>query len=100
MGALGGGAAQGRSRQDGCHPKSKREPTSSTETEPGHWGNHSGTPMQTGRDDWSRLTRLQIGRYAEYFVKTEFTLHGFEMYTSEVDTHGIDFVVRRRDGRY
>ncbi|AEA47642.1 hypothetical protein [Archaeoglobus veneficus] len=49
--------------------------------------------------NWSRLNRLQIGRYAEYFVKMEFTLFGFEVYTAEVDDRGIDFVVRK-DNRY
>ncbi len=44
---------------------------------------------------WSGLNRLQLGRYAEYFVKMEFTLHGFDVYTSEVDDKGIDFVIRK-----
>jgi hypothetical protein len=52
------------------------------------------------RYDWSRLSALQIGRYAEYYAKMEFTLYGFEVYTSEVDDHGVDFVVRKREGRY
>jgi hypothetical protein len=52
------------------------------------------------RYDWSRLNHLQVGKYAEYFVKMEFTLHGFEVYTSEVDDRGIDFVVRTSAGRY
>lgn len=51
------------------------------------------------RYDWKRLNRLQLGKYAEYFVKMEFTLFGFEVYSAEVDDRGIDFVVRR-DGRY
>jgi len=44
---------------------------------------------------WSKLNSLQIGRYAEYFVKMEFTQHGFDVYSSEVDDRGIDFVVRK-----
>ena len=51
------------------------------------------------RYDWSRLTHLQLGRYAEYFVKMEFTLFGFDVYSAEVDDKGIDFVIRR-DERY
>jgi hypothetical protein len=43
---------------------------------------------------WSRLNGLQVGRYAEYFVKMEFTLLGFDVYASEVDDKGIDFVIR------
>ncbi|MBA3388178.1 MAG: DUF4365 domain-containing protein [Rubrobacter sp.] len=42
---------------------------------------------------WSQLTSLQLGKYAEYFVKMEFTQHGFDVYTSEVDDRGIDFIV-------
>lgn len=50
--------------------------------------------------DWSRLNHLQVGRFAEYFVKMELTLYGFEVYTSEVDDRGIDFVARREDGPF
>ena len=52
------------------------------------------------RHSWARLNHLQLGRYAEYFVKMEFTLFGYDVYTSEVDDQGIDFVVRRHGGRY
>ncbi|HEX8209602.1 MAG TPA: hypothetical protein VF584_05405 [Longimicrobium sp.] len=52
------------------------------------------------RYDWSRLTPLQVGRYAEYFVKMEFTLFGFEVFTSEVDDRGVDFVVRNQAGQF
>jgi len=43
------------------------------------------------RQRWSKLSTLQLGRYAEYFVKMEFTLHGFDVYSAEVDDKGIDF---------
>lgn len=46
------------------------------------------------RYNWSRLNTLQVGAYAEYFVKMEFAMYGFEVYTSEVDDRGIDFVAR------
>jgi hypothetical protein len=49
---------------------------------------------------WSNLNHLQVGRYAEYFVKMEFTLFGFDVYSSEVDDKGIDFVIRRGLDRY
>ena len=52
------------------------------------------------RFDWNRLNSLQLGSYAEYFVKMEFTLYGFDVYTSEVDDRGIDFVIRRGCDRY
>ena len=45
--------------------------------------------------DWGKLNSMQLGRYAEYFVKMEFTRHGFDVYTAEVDDKGIDFVVRK-----
>ena len=44
--------------------------------------------------DWSRLSPLQLGRYAEYYAKMEFASYCFEVYTSEVDDHGIDFVAK------
>ena len=44
--------------------------------------------------NWSALTHLQLGRYAEYYAKMEFTSFGFEVYTSEVDDHGVDFVAK------
>ena len=47
-----------------------------------------------GRYSWSRLNTHQVGRYAEYFVKMEFALYGFEIYTAEVDDRGIEFVAR------
>jgi hypothetical protein len=47
-----------------------------------------------GRYTWSRLNKGQVGRFAEYFVKTEFALYGFEVFTAEVDDRGIDFIVR------
>lgn len=52
------------------------------------------------RYDWSRLNHLQVGRYAEYFVKMEFALFGFDIYTAEVDDKGIDCVIRRDIDRF
>lgn len=43
---------------------------------------------------WSRLNRMQLGRYAEYYAKMEFASYGFDIYTSEVDDHGVDFVAK------
>ena len=43
---------------------------------------------------WSELSPMQIGRYAEYYAKMEFTLYGYDVYTSEVDDHSVDFVAR------
>ena len=44
--------------------------------------------------NWNKLSGLQLGRYAEYYAKMEFASYGFEVYTSEVDDHGVDFVVK------
>lgn len=52
------------------------------------------------RHDWSRLNRLQLGKYAEYLAKIEFLLCGCDVYSSEVDDRGIDFVIRTRAGNH
>ena len=43
---------------------------------------------------WSQLSGMQLGRYAEYYAKMEFTSYGYDVYTSEVDDHGVDFVTK------
>lgn len=50
--------------------------------------------------DWGVLTSLQLGRYAEYYAKMEFASYGMEVYSSEVDDHGIDFIVKDKKGRF
>ena len=50
--------------------------------------------------DWSRLNHLQVGKYAEYFMKMECVLYGFDVYSAEVDDKGIDFVIRKGHDRY
>jgi hypothetical protein len=37
---------------------------------------------------------MQLGKYAEYYAKMEFASYGYEVYTSEVDDHGVDFVAK------
>jgi len=49
---------------------------------------------------WSSLNHLQLGRYAEYLVKMEFTKLGFSVFSPEVDDRGIDFVIRSPQGHY
>jgi hypothetical protein len=39
-------------------------------------------------------SKQQLGAYAEYFVKMELTMLGFQVYSTEVDDRGIDFVAR------
>ena len=40
----------------------------------------------------SRGSRQKLGAYGEYFAKMELTSYGLDVYTSEVDDRGIDFV--------
>lgn len=49
---------------------------------------------------WSSLNPQQVGAYAEYFVKVELTMYGFQVYSAEVDDRGIDFVARHGSGPY
>ena len=50
--------------------------------------------------NWSQLNQLQLGRYAEYYAKMEFTSYGYDVYTSEVDDHGVDFVAKAPGGQF
>ncbi|QSO48370.1 DUF4365 domain-containing protein [Alicyclobacillus mengziensis] len=50
--------------------------------------------------NWNDLSPLQLGRYAEYFAKMEFASYGLEVYTTEVDDHGVDFIVKDKNGRF
>jgi len=49
---------------------------------------------------WSRLNKQQVGAYAEYFIKMELTMHGFQVCGTEVDDRGIDFVARHEQGPF
>jgi hypothetical protein len=46
------------------------------------------------RYNWEYLNNQQVGAYTEYFVKMELTMYGFQVFTTEVDDRGIDFVAR------
>lgn len=50
--------------------------------------------------NWKELNNIQKGTFGEYFAKMEFTLFGSEVYTSEVDDRGIDFVARFPDSDF
>ena len=43
---------------------------------------------------WSRLNKQQVGAFTEYFVKMELTMYGFQVYGTEVDDRGVDFIAR------
>ncbi len=49
---------------------------------------------------WSRLNNQQVGAYTEYFVKMELTMYGFQVYSTEVDDRGVDFVARHNSGPF
>lgn len=52
------------------------------------------------RHAWSKLNNQQVGAYAEYYFKMEFTMAGFQVYSTEVDDRGIDFVARHEMGPF
>lgn len=52
------------------------------------------------RYQWSALNTQQVGAFAEYFVKMELTMYGFEVYSTEVDDRGIDFIARKGRGPF
>lgn len=56
--------------------------------------------MAAQRYFWNHLSRQQVGAYAEYFVKMELTMCGFQVYSPEVDDRGIDFVTRFDSGPF
>ena len=49
---------------------------------------------------WSRsdLTPQKLGTFCEYYAKMTLASYGMDIYTSEVDDHGIDFVAERKGG--
>jgi len=51
-----------------------------------------------GQYIWSNLNHLQLGKYAEYYVKMMFLMYGFDVYTPEVDDKGIDFIIVNGSG--
>lgn len=55
--------------------------------------------VPTNRFRWSKLSHLQVGRYAEHLTTMRFLEAGFQVYTSEVDDRGIDHLVRYAPGR-
>lgn len=46
------------------------------------------------------MNKQQVGAFTEYFVKMELTMYGFQVYGTEVDDRGIDFVARYEHGRF
>lgn len=44
--------------------------------------------------DFDSLNHLQVGKIGEYWAKLALSLYGLDVYTTEVDDKGIDFVIR------
>jgi hypothetical protein len=44
--------------------------------------------------DYGKLSHLQVGKIGEYWTKIWLTFAGFDIYTSDVDDKGIDFIIR------
>lgn len=49
---------------------------------------------------WKHLNHLQVGRYAEYLIKMVLVSNGLDIYTSEVDDRGIDFIIKKNNNTY
>lgn len=49
---------------------------------------------------WSKLNKMQVGTFVEYYAKMEFAMYGFQVYTSEVDDRGLDFIARYEDSDF
>lgn len=49
---------------------------------------------------WSELKNQQLGRYGEYYAMMEFASYGCDIYSSQVDDSGIDFVTKINDVFY
>lgn len=45
---------------------------------------------------WSELSSLQLGRVAERYAIIEFMSRGYDVFTSEVDDHGVDFIAKSK----
>ena len=52
------------------------------------------------RTSYNHLNTVQKGSVGEAFSKLAFTLEGFEVYDTEYDDRGIDFVVRNESGKF
>lgn len=50
--------------------------------------------------NWSRasLTPQKLGTFCEYYAKMTLASYGMDIYTAEVDDHGIDFVAESKKG--
>lgn len=50
--------------------------------------------------DWSKLSAQQLGAYGELYAKMLFLSYGMDTYSSEVDDHAVDFVIKDKQKRF
>lgn len=56
--------------------------------------------MSFSKLNFDNLNNIQIGKIGEYWVKLNLTLYGVDVYTTEVDDKGIDFILRVNASQY
>ena len=44
--------------------------------------------------NWEKLNKIKLGKYAEQYAKMEFSSYCFDVYSNDVDDHGVDFIVK------
>jgi hypothetical protein len=49
---------------------------------------------------FEHLNGLQVGKIGEYWAKIWMTLAGFDIYTTDVDDKGIDFIIRTNNEKH
>lgn len=49
---------------------------------------------------YDKLNHLQVGRIGEYWAKIWLTLAGYDIYTTDVDNKGIDFIIRTNNDKH
>lgn len=50
--------------------------------------------MFNAKYELGKINFQTAGQYGEYYAKMEFASYGYDVYTSEVDDHGVDFVAK------
>ena len=67
-----------------------------------YWKKEEGQQGLSYNLQWSRkeLTPQILGTFCEYYAKMTLASYGASVYTSEVDDHGIDFVVETPSGSF
>lgn len=47
---------------------------------------------------WDIKNTQMKGKYSEYFAKLVFIANGYEIYSTDVDDHGVDFICKKSNG--